>query len=92
MARALLKPLLLFMNQRKETELSNTKERLAYSPKNFAELADLSLSFVKREIYAGNLKAIKRGGRVIIPAEAARAYLSGESETRNQEQLTTVSA
>ena len=67
--------------------MSDTKERLAYSVKSFAELSELSESFVKREIYAGNLKAIKRGGRVIIPAEAARAYLSEGSQagTRIQE-------
>jgi hypothetical protein len=70
----------------------NNQEPLAYSVQNFAKLADLSVSFVKREIYDGNLKAIKRRGRVIIPAEAARAYLSAESETRNQESLAKVSA
>jgi len=70
--------------------LSNANERLAYSVKSFAELSELSESFVKREIYAGNLKAIKRGGRVIIPAEAARAYLSEGSQSGNADQTQSV--
>lgn len=74
--------------------MNNEKvEREAYSVKSFALAHELSESFVKREIYAGNLKAIKRGGRVIIPAEAARAYLNEGPQmgTRNQEQLAKVS-
>lgn len=66
--------------------------RLAYSPQEFSKLTSLSLSFVKQEIYRGNLKAIKRGSRVIIPAEAAREYLSSESTTRDQAEVSQASA
>jgi hypothetical protein len=55
-------------------------ERLAYRPAEFARATGLSLSTVKREIYDGKLKAIRKRGAVIIPAEAAREYLSGEKK------------
>src|SRR5262249_35282099 len=65
---------------RKEIVLSNPIERLAYSIKSFARAAELSESFVKREIYDGNLKSERRRGRIIIPVEYAKAYLTGESQ------------
>jgi len=67
-------------------------ERLAYTVKSFAKAAELSESFVKREIYDGNLKAIKRRGRVIVPAEAARAYLAGEQQNETRIQTETLAS
>jgi hypothetical protein len=64
-------------------------EPLAYRPKDFARLTGLSLSTVKREIYAGNLKVVRRRGVVLIPAEAARAYLAINEETRIQTESVT---
>jgi excisionase family DNA binding protein len=61
--------------------ITNT-EVLAYSIDRFAELTGLSVSTVKREIYAGKLKAVKPRGRVLIPVESAREYLGLKEEAR----------
>jgi excisionase family DNA binding protein len=61
---------------------------LAYRMKDFAQLTGLSLSTVKREVYAGKLKAIKKRGNVLITAEAAREYLElfDDPEIKNEAQ------
>lgn len=49
--------------------------RLAWRIARFAEAADLSVPFVRKEIRNGNLKAHRRGGAIYILDEDARAYL-----------------
>jgi hypothetical protein len=49
-------------------------DRLAYSINGFAERADMGRTTVYAEIRAGTLKAKRRGAKMIITAEAARAY------------------
>ncbi|HEX5084074.1 MAG TPA: excisionase family DNA-binding protein [Blastocatellia bacterium] len=61
-----------------------TEERLAYSIREFAELTSLGRSTIIREINDGKLRAIKPRGRVLIPADEARRYLSGKEETQSQ--------
>ena len=57
---------------------------LAYKVSTFARLADLSERFVKQQIYDGELRAVKKGGHWLIPADAAMAYLAPQEETRDQ--------
>jgi hypothetical protein len=73
------------------TEQAFANDKLAYSIESFARLAELSESTVKREIYAGNLKAVKKRSRVLIPVEAAREYLAlkEEAQAGNQSLATT---
>lgn len=61
-------------------------EPLAYRVKDFARLTGLSESTIKRLIYSGQIKGLKIGRSMIIPAEAVKEFLAGQSqnETRNQ--------
>lgn len=59
-------------------------ERLSYRVNEFAQANRLSLWFVKQEIYRGNLRAVKKGRIVLIPADAAREYLSEKKENAEQ--------
>lgn len=65
-------------------------DKLAYKLSTFAELTELSIRFLKQQIYDGELKAIKKGGHWRIPAEAAKEYLSGsEKAQKTSESLAT---
>ena len=65
--------------------ITTSTERLAYRVKDFAQLTGLSLSFVKREIYAGKLKTHKKGSVVLILVEDARAYLEGDEAAQKSD-------
>lgn len=49
-------------------------EKLSYSVTSFAELNDVSRSYVFDQIRAGSLKSFKAGRRTLISAEAAAAW------------------
>jgi hypothetical protein len=57
-------------------------DKLAYKPRTFARLAELSERFIKQEIYDGHLRAIKAGNRWRIPVDEARRYLGIREEAR----------
>ncbi len=50
-------------------------ERVAFSPREFAELFGKSQTWGYRQIYAGKVKAITRHGRILIPAAEVDAIL-----------------
>jgi excisionase family DNA binding protein len=52
--------------------------KLAYSIKEACHASSLSRAGVYNHIAAGRLKAVRIGGRTVIPAESLRALLSGE--------------
>ena len=73
--------------------MSKKIDQLAYRVKTFAELTDTSERFIRQEIYAGNLEAIKLGSDWRITAEAARAYLSSKKEkTRDRAEVSEAAA
>jgi hypothetical protein len=51
-------------------------EKLAYSIREFCELTSLCRGQVSIERAAGRLRTISVGRRVLIPADAAQAFLS----------------
>jgi hypothetical protein len=57
---------------------------LAFKVATFARLTELSVRFLKSEIYCGNLRAIKKGSVWLIPAAAAKDYLTPQAEQRDQ--------
>lgn len=50
-------------------------ERVAYSPGEFAKLFGKSQTWGYREIYRGNVKAITKHGRILIPAKEVERIL-----------------
>jgi excisionase family DNA binding protein len=52
--------------------------KLAYSIKEAASASSLSRSSVYNHIAAGRLKAVRVGGRTVIPAASLQALLTGE--------------
>lgn len=50
-------------------------ERVAFSPREFAELFGKSQTWGYRQIYAGKVKAITQHGRMLIPAAEVEAIL-----------------
>jgi len=50
----------------------------ALSVADFAKWAGVSRSWTWKQIAEGKLKSVKRGGRRLIPIEAANAWLAGE--------------
>lgn len=53
--------------------------KIAYSIKEACHASSLSRSSVYNHIAAGRLKAVRVGGRTIIPAESLHALLSGRA-------------
>lgn len=53
--------------------------KLAYSIKEACHASSLSRAGIYNHITAGRLKAVRVGGRTIIPAESLHALLSGEA-------------
>ena len=54
-------------------------EKLAYSIKEVCEASSLGRSSVWNHIAAGRLRAVRVGGRTLIPAESLHALLNGEA-------------
>jgi excisionase family DNA binding protein len=55
-------------------------ERLSYSARQFAAITGLSRSRVYELVAAGELKAVRVDGRVLIDAEAAKAWFANLPE------------
>lgn len=49
--------------------------RLAYSPRQLSEETGIPYETVLEHIYSGELEAIKRGRRWVIPLHAVKAYV-----------------
>lgn len=56
-----------------------TTDPLAYSIKEACAASSLGRTSIYAHIAAGRLRAIRVGGRTVIPAESLRALLSGEN-------------
>jgi len=57
--------------------LITPEERRAFSIRRAAETLDVSEPFIRREIREGNLKAKKKGSRVLILSEWLEEYIQG---------------
>ena len=55
------------------------QEKLAYSIKEACLATSLSRSTVYAHILAGRLRAVRVGGRTLIPADALLALVAGEA-------------
>lgn len=58
---------------------NNPYRPLAYSLKDACAVSSLGRTTLYKHINAGHLKAIRVGGRTLIPAESLRSLLSGEA-------------
>jgi hypothetical protein len=72
---------LLFKQERMTMKTQGTTpgtvdDRLAYGIEEFARLAGIGRTTAFEQIRIGKLRAIKRGRRTLITADAARAWLS----------------
>lgn len=59
--------------------VTETKERLAYSVEDISEQTTLSKAFLRNEIRAGKLKVKRCGRRVLILKDDFMDYLNGEN-------------
>lgn len=57
-----------------------TIEPGAMSVADFAAWAGISRTWAYKQVYSGDLRSVKRGGRRLIPMDAARAWLNGTQE------------
>lgn len=57
-----------------------TTHPLAYSIKEACAASSLGRTSIYSHISAGRLRAIRVGGRTVIPADSLRALLSGDAE------------
>jgi excisionase family DNA binding protein len=66
----------------------NKESKFAFSVEDVARATTLSKAYVRNEIRAGHLKAIRAGRRVLVPASALDEYLSGllAAERQDEEQ------
>lgn len=53
--------------------------KLAYSIKQACEVSSLSRTTLYGHIAAGRLRAVRVGGRTVIPADALRSLLEGDA-------------
>ena len=53
--------------------------KLAYSIAEAVKATSLGKTTIYSHLAAGRLRAVRIGGRTIIPAEALRAFLAGEA-------------
>ena len=53
--------------------------KLAYSIREACAVSSLGRTNLYSQISAGRLRAIRIGGRTLIPAEALRAFIMGEA-------------
>ena len=56
--------------------MEHSEDPLAYSVTGLARKTDTSRQTIYREIEAGHLKATRVRGRLVIPAEAVKEWLS----------------
>lgn len=54
-------------------------ERLAYSVKEACRVSSLGRTTLYAHIAANRLKAVRIGGRTVIPAESLHALIAGEA-------------
>lgn len=54
-----------------------TNDRRGYSPKEIASQVGVSVSFVRKEIRSGRLRACKLGRRVVVLNQDLDEYLHG---------------
>jgi excisionase family DNA binding protein len=52
--------------------------KLAYSIKEACQASSLGKTTIYAHISAGHLRAVRIGGRTVIPAESLRALINGE--------------
>ena len=57
-------------------------DKLALSRRETADAVGLSLSVVQREINAGRMRAIRVGGRILVPREAITSWLATRPRVR----------
>lgn len=57
----------------------NAPPKVGYSIREASQASSLSKSTIYNHIAAGSLRAVRVGGRTIIPAEALRALITGEA-------------
>jgi len=60
-------------------------ERLCFSPAEFAEMTGLSLTLVYQGLRAGTIPRRVYGRRILIPKDAATAWLATGSAQKNDE-------
>lgn len=59
--------------------ISSTSPKLGYSIKEACRASSLGRTTVYAHIAAGRLRAVRIGGRTVIPAESLHALLAGEA-------------
>lgn len=59
--------------------IANNIPKLGYSIKEACKASSLSKSTIYNHIAAGRLRAVRVGGRTIIPADTLTALISGEA-------------
>ena len=57
-----------------------TPERLAYSIRQACDASSLGRTTLYAHIAAGRLKAIRIGGRTVIPAQSLHSLISGAAQ------------
>lgn len=57
---------------------NTTQEKLAFSIREACAASSLGRTSIYAHIAAGRLKAVRLGGRTLIPAESLHALVSGE--------------
>ena len=60
--------------------VSDPPSKLAYSIHEACLASSLGRTSIYAHIAAGRLKAVRIGGRTVIPTESLRALLSGEAQ------------
>ena len=60
-----------------EKELTNTPKRAALSVEEFSVAVGVSKDHTRRQIAAGNLKAVRFGKRLLVPASELNRILAG---------------
>lgn len=58
---------------------NNEPAKLAYSIREACRASSLGRSTIYGHITAGRLRAVRVGGRTIIPAQSLHAFLAGEA-------------
>lgn len=60
---------------------TNPLQKVSYSIREASEASSLSKSTLYNHIAAGRLKAVRVGGRTVIPAVSLHALLAGEASS-----------